>query len=75
MKFEWEEINRVAECNKELNFNRIDFTSRAKVYGGWMVKHEFLWWPTANRMDIPRTVNTESMIFVPDANHEWVIEK
>ena len=74
MKFEWEEINRVAECNEELNFNRVDFTLRAKVYGGWMVKHEFIWWPTT-KTNVLSTIDTESMIFVPDSNHEWVIEK
>lgn len=69
MKFEWEKMwskeeERVFYCA----------TYRAKVFGGWVVRNWDLTmhpYPTATNTN--HTVS-ESMVFVPDPNHEWVIE-
>lgn len=47
--FEWEEVSRN--------------TWRAKVHGGWIVKHMSM-----------TTDMQAGMIFVPDSIHEWEIE-
>lgn len=42
-------------------------TSYAKVFGGWVVHH--ICWDNAAH------IQSESMVFIPDKNHEWEIEK
>lgn len=37
--------------------------SRAKVFGGWIVKSSFVGETTS-----------ESMVFMPDKDHEWLID-
>lgn len=66
MKFEWEEIN-----NFENGYGQRTF--RGKIYGGWIIKS--ITHLTFGRYDNDYEACSESMIFVPDANHEWVIEK
>lgn len=56
--FEWEVINNT-EYHTE---NRQ--TSRAKVFGGWLVS-EIIENPT-------KTVSSH-MVFIPDANYEWEV--
>jgi hypothetical protein len=47
------------------------YTYRAKVFGGWVVRH--LEWDTEKKgMPQPLTV---AMVFIPDPNHEWEIEE
>jgi hypothetical protein len=38
----------------------IDYVSRLRIHGGWLVRHHG---------DLGTV-----MVFVPDPNHEWVIE-
>lgn len=57
MKFEWETIY-ASKGNHHV-------TTRAKVFGGWLVKH---------RSIPPNSDLIASMVFVPDPNHEWEIE-
>jgi len=45
------------------NFQRI--TERAKVFGGWIVCD----WTAVSGHS-----GTQSMVFVPDPNHEWEIK-
>lgn len=37
-------------------------TTRAKVFGGWIVKYQY---------ESSDDFDSISMVFVPDANHEW----
>ena len=60
MKFEWEDLH---ELSSGIAGNA---TVRAKVFGGWIVHHTWV----LNKNEI-----AESMVFVPDPNHEWVIDK
>lgn len=60
MKFEWENIHR-REFNDVLNA-----TTRAKVFGGWVLHHLLC--------DENESSQSESMVFIPDPNHEWQIE-
>jgi len=54
---------------KELFFEDIDpWHSRAKVFGGWLVKAK-------STIYIDGQYNfIESVTYVPDPNHEWIIE-
>ncbi len=60
MKFEWECIddNTVDQSG--------DYTSRAKIPNGWLVKNE-IW--------IFSKAVTNSMIFIEDRNHNWKVDK
>lgn len=59
MKFEWEKISGENE----------PWTLRAKVFGGWIVH-------TSNESYGQSECSlSESMVFIPDPNHEWKIEK
>lgn len=40
-----------------------NFTYRAKVFGGWIISSYTY-----------ATTPAESMVFIPDPNHEWEIE-
>ena len=53
MEFKWEDISGL--------------TSRAKVFGGWIV-HK-------GSLDRVLKTQSESMVFVPDAKHEWKINQ
>lgn len=64
MKFEWENIDVSRGSTYE------DSTCRALVVGGWLVRYEGIFYNT--EFD-PHTSNS-SMIFIPDANHGWVID-
>ena len=53
-RIEWDEIY---EDNQ-----RDDITLRAKVIGGWLVRH---------RSRVGYDEERHSMVFIPDANHTW----
>ena len=59
IKFEWEMVS-----------NR---SRRAKVFGGW-VFHTFDQ-ETESDVDGNAIALSESMVFIPDVNHQWEIEK
>jgi hypothetical protein len=58
MKFEWENLFYHHTAN-----DKFAFTDRAKVFGGWLVLNKICAGSRAH----------ESMVFVPDPNHEWEI--
>lgn len=60
MQFNWEEIYDAGEDN-------FDVTKRAKVFGGWIVQHFVL------ELGSP-PAPCISLTFIPDPNHEWVID-
>jgi hypothetical protein len=62
MKFEWEIISG-EEMGHEENGT---MTFRAKTIGGWLV-NSYTWGGFDQ--------GCESMVFVPDAKHEWEITK
>ncbi len=71
MKFKWEDLE---------NTNRQDCygasvsgncTYRAKVWGGWIVHH--IVWQDNDQQEGGNT-QSESMVFVADPNHEWIVE-
>lgn len=62
MKFDWETIH-------DPDSDNYDTTYRAKVQGGWIVRHFEL--DLNNKPRIPAL----AMVFVPDQEHEWVIEE
>lgn len=75
MKFSWEEIWN----NQDHHFHQDHWeeTSRAKVFGGWIVTH-ITGCDHVNEKDKDDKAWTErrtSLVFVPDPNHEWEIEK
>lgn len=60
MKFEWEEV--VDDATDHFT------THRAKIFGGWLVRTDEFW------RDDFFGCQSESTCFVPDPNHEWVID-
>ncbi len=60
MKFDWEKIKYVGTPNE------FDLTNRAKVFGGWLVRTIY--------HDSNKNVRTDSLVFIPDANHDWKID-
>ncbi|MCP3968254.1 MAG: hypothetical protein GY718_18235 [Lentisphaerae bacterium] len=60
MKFEWECINDSTMGNVG------NYTSRAKIPNGWLVKNEVY---------IFAKGVTSSMIFIEDRNHNWKVDK
>ncbi len=61
MKFEWECID---DNNTLDQFG--DYTSRAKIPNGWLVKNEVY---------IFEKGVASSMIFIEDRNHNWKVDK
>lgn len=59
MKSEWEHIGNI-----KLYGIYCYYTVRMRVIGGWIVNNRCILSPML-----------DSMVFIPDANHEWVIEK
>jgi hypothetical protein len=59
IKTEWECIMKPS---------RTEDVSRAKVFGGWVVR------TICTHTGNVNTAISESSIFVPDPNHEWEIE-
>lgn len=57
--FEWENVKSLCLQNNGTA------TIRAKVFGGWMVRHL--------SYDNTHQQQSESSIFVPDPNHEWEV--
>lgn len=62
MKFEWKAIFSNSDSSQG--------TLRAKVIGGWLVRH-ITWADESDNGVIP--VST-AMVFVPDEFHEWELE-
>lgn len=62
MKFEWEEIYSFYDADE---YTSDEITFRAKVPGGWLVRHARWFEPTI----------LENMIFIADPEHKWEIEK
>lgn len=61
MKFEWEQIFGFTGDK----FVRL--SARARVIGGW-VMHDCIITSKSN-------ITNQSMVFIPDPNHEWKIEE
>ncbi len=57
LEWNWEQI-------EDLNDGRLQ-TLRAKVIGGWVLK--------SITQDMKAKVMSESMVFIPDRDHEWSI--
>lgn len=60
IKFDWELI--YDEDDEKFNL-----TYRAKVIGGWIVRHYNL------ELYREETSPSSSMVFIPDINHDWKI--
>jgi hypothetical protein len=75
MKFEWQTIEATT-ANKNI-------TLRAKVIGGWLIKHRVLTALIDSNINakkgegVKSTLKTSSLAicFIPDPNHEWQITK
>ena len=63
MKFDWKQIYR---CD---NHFEGDFIERAKVIGGWLVKHTRYWFKNNMYNEV------QSMNFIADEFHRWEIDK
>ncbi|MCL9682736.1 hypothetical protein [Legionella maioricensis] len=57
MKFEWELIEKNERNQKG---GGTPYTYRAKIIGGWLVKHT--------------TDQGVSLVFVPDPEYKWIID-
>lgn len=80
-KFIWEEIY----CNGELKCPFYETTYRAKVHGGWLIRHETMFdfqyeTHTEDIAQNTRHIDVEGfqhvnnvMAFFPDQNHQWKI--
>lgn len=67
MKFEWEIIHKKEEVSEWL-----DVTTRAKVIGGWLVRHQGA---SSYQRGYGWAYATEAaMVFISDPYHEWEIE-
>lgn len=66
MKFEWEQI----KYNENLEADSHAVVVRAKVFGGWIVKSLIF---HLNRSPNGVENSSQSMVFIPDPNHEWRI--
>ena len=62
-KFEWECIFNEFEEENQL----VSYTYRAKVIGGWLVRHEDI----VTDDDGIAKRSTMSMVFIKDITHEW----
>ncbi len=60
MTFEWESLSRFGDW-REGKAN-----DRARVHGGWIVR--------SMDWSIEYHIQSESMVFISDPNHEWTIE-
>ncbi len=69
MKFEWEQIENT-KGNKNI-------TTRAKVFGGWMVKHRIMTSLMSENEKNSTPLQTASigLCFIPDPEYKWEIEK
>ena len=63
MKFDWEQIYRTDGFVDS-------HTWRAKVIGGWIIRHQ-CWSDTADDGSAPVAT---SLVFLPDPNWDWVID-
>jgi hypothetical protein len=63
MPWEWERLD--------------DKTARAKVIGGWIILHLQSTFATGEfgKKTNVKIVNSESMVFLADRDHEWTISK
>lgn len=64
MKFEWENI-----YSKGCEENDAELTERAKVPGGWLIKHH-IWIKDKNKNEAIAV----STSFIPDIKHAWSLE-
>lgn len=78
MKFEWEEISNNSDKKGE---NWWESTYRAKVIGGWLIRHECAYEYIYHlKKDLTHDIEEEwnkrnhSMIFISDPAHLWEIE-
>jgi hypothetical protein len=83
MKFEWQEIYNNSEIKSSPYF---EATYRAKVHGGWLVKHEtFCDYQYEDKVfdetNLRRFIHDEGyqdiknvITFISDPNHEWTID-
>ncbi len=68
MKFEWEIIHKEEERNEWLTC-----TLRAKVIGGWLVRHSGCSTFKSYAQEEFGYGAEGSMVFVPDIHHKWEI--
>lgn len=69
MEFLWESIWNNIEENDEI----WEETVRAKIVGGWLIKHEIRF-GLHDQEDEWKNVKN-SLVFVPDAAHEWQLKE
>lgn len=65
MKFEWETLNSYNGNSEGESIRRV------KVFGGWIVRNNTI----SYRLIGQQTTLSESMVFVPDPNHDWEVEE
>lgn len=73
MILEWEEVYNNSDERHDLHF---ECTHRAKVIGGWLIKHSICYLNTDDdENDINLTEGWKrreiSMVFLPDPYHDW----
>jgi len=56
----------ISDYNDGVDQNQM---ARAKVFGGWIIKSH-----TYSTKSFVANLISESMVFMPDPNHEWKIE-
>jgi hypothetical protein len=70
MKFEWEEIY----TSEDTFHNVYTETFRAKVVGGWLIRHQMLVDEERERTFDGWSNCHNSMVFIPDPEHLWEVD-
>jgi hypothetical protein len=68
--FYWETLTIAKVCEKATSLWSQGLTFRAKIHGGWIVRHSWTEIQITND-DTETEIPCESMLFIPDPNHEW----
>jgi len=73
IEFEWEEINNNSKIEDQ---NWFEATYRAKVFGGWLIRHEICnnYSYELEDGDEGYLERRNNLIFIPDCMHDWKIK-
>lgn len=68
--FDWEIIDKKEQIGEWL-----DCTTRTKVIGGWIVNRQIVATYQKESLDRFSFSTNGSMVFIPDSEHKWIVDK